>query len=171
MEVFERHQVWVISDEIWSDLLLDGHAHVPTQTVSPWAHEHTVALYAPSKTFNLAGLVGSYDIVFNPRLRERLYAQGRSSYYNDMNVLSMHALIGGYSDEGAAWVDELCQVLSENVAYAHDRLCGYPGVTCARPEGTYVLLADCRVWCDEHGVSSADFPRLGWDVGVTWHDG
>lgn len=171
MELFERHQVWVISDEIWSDLLLDGHVHIPTQSVSPWAHEHTVAFYAPSKTFNLAGLIGSYGIAYNAWLRDRLNKEASLSHYNAQNVLSMHALIGAYSEEGAAWTDELCRVLSANVAYAHERLAGYPGVTCARPEGTYVLLADCRAWCDQHGVSYEDFPRLGWDVGVTWHDG
>jgi cystathionine beta-lyase len=83
----------------------------------------------------------------------------------------MHALIGAYSEEGAAWTDELCQVLSQNARYAYEKLRGYEGITCAMPEGTYVLLADAREWCDAHGVSYADFPRLGWDVGVTWHDG
>ncbi len=171
MELFERHQVWVISDEIWSDLLLDGHTHIPTQSVSPWAHDHTVAFYAPSKTFNLAGLIGSYGIAYDPWLRDRINKEQSLTHYNAQNVLSMHALIGAYSEEGAAWTDELCQVLSANASLAHERLNGYPGVSCARPEGTYVLLADCRQWCDEHGVSYADFPRLGWDVGVTWHDG
>lgn len=172
MELFERHQVYVISDEIWSDLLLDGHTHIPTQSVSPWAHEHCVAFYAPSKTFNLAGLIGSYGIAYDPWLRDRLNKEASLSHYNAQNVVSMHALIGAYSEEGAAWVDELCQVLSDNARYAfeHIRDC-YPGVQCARAEGTYVLLADCRAWCDEHGVAYADFPRLGWDVGVTWHDG
>ena len=171
MAVFEKHDVWVISDEIWSDLLLDGHRHIPTQSASAWAHDHTVALYAPSKTFNLAGLIGSYHIVYNTWLKDRIDKEGSLSHYNAQNVLSMHALIGAYCDEGASWTDELCQVLSENVRYAHEKLQSYPGVTCAKPEGTYVLLADCRAWCDAHGVSHADFPKLGWDVGVTWHDG
>lgn len=171
MELFEKHDVWVISDEIWSDILLDGHKHTPTQQVSDWAHEHTVALYAPSKTFNLAGLIGSYHVIYNPWLRDRVRKESSLGHYNSQNVVSMHALIGAYGEEGAAWTDELCQVLSDNVAYACAKLDGYPGVTCAHPEGTYVLLADCRSWCDEHGVSYADFPRLGWDVGVTWHDG
>lgn len=171
-EIFERHQVWVISDEIWSDLLLDGHVHIPSQSVSAWAHEHTVAFYAPSKTFNLAGLVGSYGICYNSWLRDRIHKQQSLTHYNSQNVLSMHALIGAYGEEGAAWTDELCQVLSENAAYAYEHIRdNYPGVTCAKPEGTYVLLADARRWCDEHGVSYTDFPRLGWDVGVTWHDG
>ena len=171
MEVFERHDVWVISDEIWSDILLNGNAHTPTQRVSDWARDHTIALYAPSKTFNLAGLIGSYHIIYNPWLRDRVRKESSLGHYNSQNVVSMHALIGAYNDEGSAWTDELCQVLSNNVNYAHEKLVSHPGVQCSLPEGTYVLLADCRTWCDEHGVSYADFPRLGWDVGVSWHDG
>ena len=71
MELFAAHDVWVISDEIWSDLLLGGRKHTPTQSVSSWAREHVAALYAPSKTFNLAGLVGSYHVIYNDWLRER----------------------------------------------------------------------------------------------------
>ena len=57
MEVYKANDCLVISDEIWSDLILNGYKHVPTQSVSADARERTVALYAPSKTFNLAGLV------------------------------------------------------------------------------------------------------------------
>ena len=84
----------------------------------------------------------------------------------------MHALIGAFSEQGAAWVKELRQVLSANAAYAYEHIRdNYPGVQCARAEGTYVLLADCRDWCAEHGVAPEDLVRRGWDVGVTWHDG
>ncbi len=172
MELFQKHDVWVISDEIWSDLLLNGSVHTPTQQTSEWAREHTVALYAPSKTFNLAGLIGSYHVIYNPWLRDRVRKESSLCHYNSQNVVSMHALIGAYSNEGSAWADELCQVLSDNVNYAVEHIrTHYKGVTCAQPEGTYVLLADCRAWCDAHGVAYEDFPRLGWDVGVTWHDG
>ena len=62
MAVYQANRCVVISDEIWSDILLNGHKHTPTQSVSPDARSRTIALYAPSKTFNLAGLVGSYHI-------------------------------------------------------------------------------------------------------------
>ena len=65
MELFKKYDVMVVSDEIWSDILLNGHKHIPTQSVSEDARMRTVAVYAPSKTFNLAGLVGSYHIIYN----------------------------------------------------------------------------------------------------------
>ena len=63
MEVYRANDCVVISDEIWSDLILEGNHHIPTQSVSEDAKNRTVAMYAPSKTFNLAGLVGSYHII------------------------------------------------------------------------------------------------------------
>ena len=102
MALFERYDVSVISDEIWSDLVLPGFRHIPTQTVSSDARRRTAALYAPSKTFNLAGLVGSYHVAYDGRLRERLAKESSLSHYNSMNVLSMHALIAAYSPEGAS---------------------------------------------------------------------
>ena len=74
----------------------------------------TVALYAPSKTFNLAGLVGSYHIIYNETLRDRVCAVSNKTHYNEMNVISMHALIGAYQQQGYEWLDELNEVIEGN---------------------------------------------------------
>ncbi|MFR7403927.1 MAG: MalY/PatB family protein [Coriobacteriaceae bacterium] len=113
MGLFRKYDVYVISDEIWSDIVLGGSVHIPTQSVSDDARMRTVALYAPSKTFNIAGLIGSYRVVYNPWLQARLAKQASLSHYNMQNVLSMHALLGAYSDEGAAWSTS-CEVLGRN---------------------------------------------------------
>ena len=103
MEIFQRHGVYVISDEIWSDIIRPGQKHIPTQMVNSYAKEHTVALYAPSKTFNLAGLIGSYHIIYSKWLRDRVDKESSLCHYNEINVLSMHALIGAYKPEGYEW--------------------------------------------------------------------
>lgn len=172
MELYRKHDVMVVSDEIWSDIILDGHQHIPTQSVSEDARNRTIAMYAPSKTFNLAGLVGSYHIIYNPYLRERHEKESSLCHYNSMNVLSMYALLGAYQPEGYEWVEELLQVLSENVDYA----CRYidehfQGVTLSRPQGTYMLFIDCEQWCAAHGKTIEDVLHAGWDVGVAWQDG
>lgn len=100
MDVYRRNDVFVISDEIWSDLTLPGYKHIPTQSVNEDARTRTIAMYAPSKTFNLAGLVGSYHIVYNKALRDRINKEASLSHYNSMNVLWMHALMGAYTPEG-----------------------------------------------------------------------
>lgn len=172
MELFRKYDVFVISDEIWSDLTLAGHKHIPTQSVSEDARRRTVGLYAPSKTFNLAGLVGSYRIIYDPWLRARVERESSLSHYNNMNVLSMHALIGAYSAEGREWVDELRQVLTGNVDYATDFIREhFQGVELFKPEGTYMLYLDCTEWCEAHGKTIDELLQAGWDVGVAWQDG
>lgn len=172
MALFEKYDVTVISDEIWSDIILEGGKHIPTQSVSQWARQNTVAMYAPSKTFNLAGLVGSYHIIYNKRLRDRVEKEASLSHYNEMNVLSMHALIAAYRPEGQEWLEQLRRVLTENVDYAcryiKDR---FPGVKVARPQGTYMLFADCTEWCKAHGKTIDEVEKACWDVGVAVQDG
>ena len=172
MEVYRANDVTVISDEIWSDIILAGHRHTPTQSVSEDAKQRTIALYAPSKTFNLAGLIGSYHIIYNKALRDRVTARSEKTHYNEMNVLSMHALLGAYSPEGRVWTDELCAVLTENVDYACNFIAEhFPGVRVTKPEGTYMLFLDCTDWCAAHGKTIDEVEQAGWDVGVAWQDG
>ena len=172
MEIFKKHDVYVVSDEIWSDIILSGHKHIPTQSISEDARNRTVAMYAPSKTFNLAGLVGSYHIVYNKWIRERMIKESNLSHYNSVNVLSMHALIGAYKDEGHEWVDELCQVISENVDYACDFIeKNLPGVEVCKPQGTYMLFIDCAKWCEAHNMTIDDVVCKGAEYGVIWQPG
>ena len=172
MELFRKHNVFVISDEIWSDLTLSGHRHTPTQSVSEDARCRTMALYAPSKTFNLAGLVGSYRVIYDPWLRARVEREASLPHYTSMNVLAMHALMGAYSDEGREWVDELRLVLTENVDCAVDFIREhFRGVELFKPEGTYMLYLNCTEWCAQHGKTIGQLLQAGWDVGVAWQDG
>ena len=172
MELFKKYNVFVVSDEIWSDLILPGHKHIPTQSVSEDAKMRTVAMYAPSKTFNLAGLVGSYRIIYNDWLRDRVDKEATLSHYNGQNVLSQYALIGGYSEVGAQWLEELRCVIDKNVELA----CCYVdarfgGVKVCRPQGTYMLFLDCTGWCERTGKTMDDILKAAWDVGVAIQDG
>lgn len=172
MEIFKRHNVFVVSDEIWSDIITLGHKHIPTQSVSEDARQRTVALYAPSKTFNLAGLVGSYHIIYNDWIRDRVEKESSLSHYNEMNVLSMHALIGAYRPEGYEWVDELCATITGNIDYAADYIeTHFEGVKVSRPEGTYMLFIDVEELYRKHGKTLEEVEKAGWDVGVAWQDG
>lgn len=172
MELFRKHDVTVISDEIWSDLLLSGSRHIPLQSVSEDAKNRTIALYAPSKTFNLAGLIGSYHIIYNQALRHRVTREGTLTFYNHQNVLSMYALLGAYQPEGALWTDALCQVLSNNADFAYAYITThFDGIKLTRPQGTYVLFLDCSEWCASHGKTLSDLLQAGWEVGVLWQDG
>ena len=172
MALYKKYDVFVISDEIWSDLILEGYQHTPTQSISEDARLRTVAMYAPSKTFNLAGLAGSYSIVYNNWLRDRMEKEASLSQFNGMNVLSMHALIGAYTPEGHQWLDQLRQVLTGNVSFACDYIDKhFDGVCVRRPQGTYMLFVDCTQWCETHRKTLDEVLRACWNVGVAVQDG
>ena len=171
-EICLRHHVIVVSDEIHNDFVYPGFEHTVFANVDPRFAEFTVTCTAPSKTFNLAGLIGSYHIVYNETLHKRMKKESSLSHYNSMNVLSMHALIGAYSDEGSQWVDELREVLTENVKYA----CRFirknlQGVSVQQPEGTYMLFLDCEEYCRRSGRTLDEVKKAGYEVGVVWQDG
>lgn len=172
MEVYAANDCLVISDEIWSDIIMPGHKHIPTQSVSADARERTMAFYAPSKTFSLAGLIGSYHIIYNTYLRDRVVRQSEVSHYNDCNVLSLHALLGAYSPAGEEWADEMCRVIDANHEYACNFIRdNFKGVRVMRPEGTYMLYLDCADWCRKHGVTIRELQERGIRAGVIWQDG
>ena len=171
MALFQKYDVTVISDEIWSDIVLPGHKHIPTQNLSEDARMRTLSFYSPSKTFSLAGLVGSYHIVYNPALRDRLRRRSAMSHYNAGCVLSMHAMIAAY-DRAEGWADEMIRVIDGNMEYA----CAFigehfPGVRVMRAEGTYMLFLDCAEWLREHNDTLDDLLRRGAEVGVLWQNG
>ena len=171
-ELCRRHDVYIVSDEIWSDITLEGNRHIPTQSVSDDARSRTVALYAPSKTFNLAGLVGAYHIIYNRRIRERVRKESSLSHYNNVNLLSMYALMGAYSPEGLSWMKELRTVLSQNIDYACSTIeQELPDLEVFRPEGTYMLFVDCTRYCERNGCTLDDVLQSAWDVGVAVQDG
>ena len=89
-----------------------------------------------------------------------------------MNVLSMHALIGAYREEGYEWVDELCSVLTENVKYACEYIeKHFEGVEVSAPEGTTCSSSTARSGAGSTGKNMGELEKAGWDIGVAWQDG
>ena len=172
MDICKKHDVLVFSDEIWSDLVRKENTHIPTQSISEDAKKRTIAAYAPSKTFNLAGLVGSYHIVYDKYLRDRLNKQASLSHYNSPNILSVHALMGAYCKEGLDWVNELNEVISNNIDYALDFIHNnFKGIEVIKPEGTYMLYLDCTKYLDTHDITMDELLKKGVHYGVCWQDG
>ncbi|MDO4615310.1 MAG: aminotransferase class I/II-fold pyridoxal phosphate-dependent enzyme [Lachnospiraceae bacterium] len=172
MELFAKYDVTVLSDEIWSDIIFAGQKHIPTRMVSEDAAMRTISFYAPSKTFNLAGMIGSYHIIHNPELRQRIRRYERSLCYNEMNILSMYALMGAYSEEGREWVKELRKVLEENCRYAVDFINKeLPGCTASMPQGTYMIFMDVSEYAGAHDLTMDEILDAGWRVGVAYQDG
>lgn len=144
VEMCARLGVFLLSDEIWADFTPSGKQHIPTASVSDKAKEITMSMYAPSKTFNLAGLVGSYYVIYNPMIRQRIDKVASMNHYNMVNVLSIAACTGAY-EGGAEWVDEMNAYIRANQEYVNEFVAkNFKGVKTYCPEGTYLMWLNCE---------------------------
>ena len=144
-EICRRYGIFVISDEIHSDLIFKGYRHIPFATVSCWAREHSVTLMAPSKTFNVAGLTASILIAPNAQVRAQMKRiVGGWMHVNGGNIFGLTASRAAYA-EGEEWFTQMMEYLEGNVDFLESELeKRIPGVRLIRPEATYIPLIDCR---------------------------
>ena len=172
VSLYAKYDCTIACDEIWADIVLKGNKHIPLYSLNKEAEERSICMYAPSKTFNLAGLIGAYHIICSKELLKKVEKVSTATYYNYCNILSMHALTGGYSPEGAVWTDELVETLENNIDTAYRFFTEeLKGIEVSRPQGTYMLLIDCSKWCSENSISFDDLLKRGIYEGIIWNDG
>ena len=143
------HDLVIMSDEIWSDIVYDGCRHVATASI-PGAGDRAVSLYGFSKTYGLAGLQLGYMVVQSPELLERIRAAA-PGYFYPVNTVSLEAGVAALCDAWP-WVQGFLGHLTRMRDYAYGRLREMPGVEVHRPEGTYALFPDIS----SYGMSSEE---------------
>lgn len=165
-ELVERHDLWLVSDELHCDLLLDeGARHRPLVAMFPELAKRTITLWAPSKTFNLAGLTSACAVIADPALRKR-FAAATKGFLPDGNVLGLVAAEAAYRD-GESWRQALLGVLREHRAALQARVATWPGVYLSAPESTYLAWLDMR----DAGLGDAPYKTLLKEAGVALSDG
>lgn len=138
-----RHEVLICADEIHSDLIFDGRVHHPLANLASEYAKKTITLFAPSKTFNIAGLECSFAVVKDPELRKKLHhaGEGMSGW---VNVMGLAAATAAY-EFGQPWLDEALEYLQANRDYLVNFIRReLPGIAIYPPEGTYLAWLDCR---------------------------
>ncbi|WP_404464952.1 PatB family C-S lyase [Vreelandella aquamarina] len=162
----ERHNLWVVSDELHCDLLLDeGVRHQPLAAMFPELAKRTITLWAPSKTFNLAGLTSACAVIPDATLRQR-FAAATKGFLPDGNVLGLVAAEAAYSD-GEPWRQALLEVLRSHRRALEERVATWPGVSLSAPESTYLAWLDMR----EAGLGESPAQTLLEQAGVALSDG
>jgi cystathionine beta-lyase len=139
-----KYNVTVIADEIHADMALYGHRHTPFATVSDEAAQHSITFGAPSKTFNMAGLVSSFAVTPSDALRRRFYTWLRANELNEPTIFAAIATEAAYT-HGHAWRLELLRYLEGNIDFAMQYLAGHiPAIRPVRPQASFLLWLDCR---------------------------
>ena len=143
-EICHRRGVMVISDEIHGDMALFGHRHTPFATVSPEAAACSITFAAPSKTFNIAGIVSSYAIVPDETIRKRYYDWLKANELDEAPIFSPIATVAAYS-RGLDWMRQMLAYVEKNVEYVED-YCRreLPQIRPLRPQASFLVWLDCR---------------------------
>lgn len=158
-----KNDLWIISDEIHCDLLRVGKKHIPLAKVFP-EYDKLVTCMAPSKTFNMAGLMLSNIIIPNDQLREIWL----SRHYNFDNPLSVAGAQAAY-EKGEHWLEELRVYLDDNFTFTRDYLAeNLPKAGFEISEATYLAWVNVRAYLDEN----EDLPKFfAYKAGVLLEGG
>lgn len=143
-EISKKKNLLVISDEIHADMALWGNKHVPFATVSDDAAQNSITFCAPSKTFNIPGIVSSFSVIPNKDIRDRFYGWLEASDFNAAPMMSPIATIAAYR-KGDEWRKEMLAYIEDNIRFVED-YCekNIPGVRALRPEASFLVWLDCR---------------------------
>ena len=141
-EICVKHHVIIVSDEVHADLIMKGYRHVPIASLSKEIADITISAYAPSKTFNMAGLQTSYFVISNPFLKADFVGQQARNRIWDINFFGSAALQAAYT-ECDEWLDELLIYLEDNMDFMKEYLeSRIPKLKMNKPEGTYLVWVD-----------------------------
>ncbi len=138
------HNILVISDEIHCDMALWGNKHVPFATASEKAAQCSITFGAPSKTFNIAGIVSSYSIVPNDEIRKKFYSWLTANELNEAPLFSPIATIAAFKN-GEEWRQEMLKYIESNIIFVENYCKEFlPEIKPLRPEASFLVWLDCR---------------------------
>lgn len=146
-----KHNVYIVSDEIHSDLTYKPHQHIHIAALSEEIGKRTITIFAPSKTFNVAGLTSSVTIIQDESVRRRFTRQLDLAAASHGNIFGTVALMAAY-EQGDEWLDAFMEQMKQNAEYINKTINErIPSVKVYMPESTFLLWLDFRGWgmdCD-----------------------
>jgi cystathionine beta-lyase len=143
-EICYEHHILVISDEIHCDMAIFGHKHIPFASVSEKAANNSITFQAPTKTFNIAGIVSSYSIVPNKEIRDKFYSWLNANEMNEPTIFAPIATIAAFT-KGEEWRREMLKYVEGNIEYIEDYCKEYiPLIKPLRPQASFLVWLDCH---------------------------
>ncbi len=143
-EICFDNDILVVSDEIHADLVMPGNKHVPFATVSDKAAQNNITLMAPSKTFNIAGIVSSFAVVENREIRKKYFDHLNARKLDQGSIFGYLAAQYAY-EQGEEWLDQVLVYIQENIDFVDDYIQkNIPQIKTMKPEASFLIWLDCR---------------------------
>lgn len=168
-DIANRYDLIVVSDEIHSDIILEG-KHISIASLANMK-DRTITLHAPSKTFNIASLNTSFVIIENDSLRRKFLSFHHKTGLDDGNCFGIEALKAAYTEESEKWLEELLVFLKNSRDMAVDMLNRVNGIKAIPAEATYLLWLDCTdtgMSDDELKSFFVDEAKVGLNEGISF---
>ena len=161
-------KILVISDEIHAEMAYPQYTHHPFATVSETAASCSLTFMAPSKTFNIAGIVTSYTIIPDDRIRQQFFDFLEAGEFNMGTIFAFTATIAAYT-YGAEWLQQMRMYVMENVRYVTEYVQeNLPQIRVYQPQASFLVWLDCR----ELGLPQPELVRLFQEkAGLALNDG
>lgn len=167
-EICQKHDVFVISDEIHCELVMPGNDYTPFASLSDDFLKNSATCVAPTKAFNIAGLQIANIIVKDRTKRERIDRAINIHEVCDVNPFGVIATEAAYTEEGAEWLRQLNTYLFANYQFLCDFFSKrFPSLEVVKLEGTYLVWVDCS----SLGKSSTEIVNNLYRHGVWMNDG
>jgi cystathionine beta-lyase len=145
-----EHHILVLSDEIHCDMALWDNRHTPFASVSPEAAACSITFGAPSKTFNIAGIVSSYAIVPNKEIRDKFFGWLMANELNEPTLFAPIATIAAFR-QGEEWRRQMLDYVQGNIDFVIDFCREFiPQVKPLRPQASFLVWLDCRALGLDH---------------------
>lgn len=143
-KICKQKNLLVVSDEIHADMALWGKRHIPFATVSEEAAQNSITFCAPTKTFNIPGVVSSFSVVPGKDVRDKFYQWLTANEFGDAPIFSHIAAISAYRN-GEKWRKEMLEYIMENIRFVEE-FCknNIPDIIPLRPDASYLVWLDCR---------------------------
>ena len=139
-----EHHILVVSDEIHADMALFGHKHIPFASVSDKARDNSITFQAPTKTFNIAGIVSSYAIVPNEEIRKKFYGWLVANEFDEPTLFAPIATIAAFR-HGEDYRRQMLAYIEDNVRFVEDFCRQHiPGIRPLRPQASFLVWLNCR---------------------------
>jgi len=170
-EICLRNDTVIVSDEIHSELILDGTKHIPIATISPEIADKTITLIAGSKTFNTAGLFCAFAIIPNAELREKFKVANEqiTGHVSSLGLIAAEAAYSGVCDD---WLAELLPYLKSNRDFMVEYLIeNFPDLHFTIPNATYLAWLDFSEYVKSGKIPGSPFEFFLNEAKVAFTDG
>ncbi|MDR3652018.1 MAG: PatB family C-S lyase [Paludibacter sp.] len=143
-EICNMHNIIVVSDEIHADMVLGNNKHIPFATVSESAAQISVTFMAPSKTFNMPGLISSSYIIPNEDIRKQFVDFLEASELNGGNIFAYAATVAAYQ-KGNEWRKQMLKYVQGNIDFVVNFLeTNIPQIKPMIPQASFLVWLNCK---------------------------